>query len=298
MLGRARDVSQRVKSSATEAGDWLQRRREHDTRVDYALTAFEQDRSTGGIVLAGAVAFRLFLFFVPFVVFVVLLLGTGSGTSASDRDVARQLGIGGLVAKAADGTNHLSDWERITSLVLLAVVVPWAARVLYRVLHVVFSLEWSLPVIRVKATRPALGLIGFVALWLGAELVLSRLRAMSPIGGPLGAIFFLLLPTVYWLFLLQSLPHDPKCPWGRQMPGALLIALGFEAVHLVTVYWVAHQVTSKSNLYGGLGSALAILLWAYLIGRIIVLAAVLNASLWQRFPASSSIATHATEGPD
>lgn len=298
MIGRAQHVSQRVKSGATEAGDWLQRRREHDRRVDSAFAAFERDRSTGGIVLAGAVAYRLFLFFVPFVVFIVIALGIGSGTSASDRDVARRLGISGLIAKAADGTNHMSGWERITSLVLLAFAVPWAARLLYRVLHVVFSLEWSLPVTRVKTIKPALGVIGFVAVCLVAELGLSRLRSVSPIGGLLGAILFLLLPAVYWVLMLEYLPHDQRCSWLRQLPGALLITVGIEAVHLVTIYWVAHQISSKSNLYGGIGSALAILLWTYLIGRLIVLAAVINASLWQRFLASRPIATPPADRPD
>jgi uncharacterized BrkB/YihY/UPF0761 family membrane protein len=298
MIGRAQHVSRRVRSSATEAGDWLQRQRAQDRRVEYALAAFERDRSTGGSVLAGAVAFRLFMFFVPYVVFVLLLLGTGSGPTAADRDVARQLGIGGLVASAAEGTNHLSGWERFTSLVLLAYGIFWGARVLYRVLHIVFSLEWSVPVTRVKATKPALGVVGFVTVTLFAEFGLSRLRAVSPIGGPIGAILFLVLPAVFWLFMLQYLPHAPECPWWWQLPGALLIAIGIEVIHLITIYWIAYQITSKSNLYGGLGSALAILLWAYLIGRLIVFAAVINMLIWQTFTTSRPTAAPTPEHPD
>jgi uncharacterized BrkB/YihY/UPF0761 family membrane protein len=255
------------------------------------MGAVERDRSTGGSVLAGAVAFRLFMFFVPFVVFVVLVLGFGSGSTASDRDVARQLGIGGLVAKAAQGTDHLSGWERVTSLVLLAFAILWGARVLYRVLHIVFSLEWSLPVTRVRATKPALGVVGFVTVCMVIELGLSRLRAVSPIGGPLGSVVFVLLPAAFWLLVLHYLPHAPECPWWWQLPGALLIAVGVEVVHLITVYWVAYQVTSKSDLYGGLGSALAILLWAYLMGRLIVLAAVVNMLVWQTWTPPGSAAS-------
>src|SRR5262249_56721413 len=62
----------------------------------------------------------------------------------------------------------------------------------------------------------------------------------------------------------------------------LFFALGVLVLHLVTVYWIAHQVESKTDTYGAIGAALAILLWAYLLGRLITASAVINASLWQR----------------
>ncbi|MBO0729131.1 MAG: YihY/virulence factor BrkB family protein [Acidimicrobiaceae bacterium] len=294
-IERAQGVQQRVKATAGDAEVWLRRRREHDRRVDYALSLLERDRSTGGIVLAGAVAFRLFLFFVPFVAFVVVMLGIGP--AGSDQDLARRLRVGGLVAKAAHGTNHLSTWERITSLVLIGFALLIAARTFYRVLHVVFSLEWSLPVRRVRATKPGLALIGFVAVCIVAELGLSRLRHDSPIGGPFGTIFFFLLPAGFWLIILEVLPHDRESPWWIQLPGALLIAIGVEAVHLVTIYWIAHQVAAKSNLYGGIGSSLAILLWAYLMGRLIVAAAVVNSLLWDRRKARQQPSPQGGEQP-
>jgi uncharacterized BrkB/YihY/UPF0761 family membrane protein len=158
---------------------------------------------------------------------------------------------------------------------------------LYRVLHIVFALEWSLPVPRVRSTRPALLVIGFVALSLGVELGLSRLRATSPVGGPLATVvLFFFLPAAFWVAVLQYLPHDRGCRWWAQIPGAVLIAVGVEVVHLFTIYWVAHQISKKAELYGGIGGSLAILIWAYVIGRLIVLGAVINSLLWQRHEAN------------
>ena len=37
-----------------------------------------------------------------------------------------------------------------------------------------------------------------------------------------------------------------------------------------------------SELYGALGAAASVLLWLYLIGRLVVGSAVLNATLWER----------------
>ncbi len=281
-IEQAQELQRRLKSSAAGAGERLRQRRAYDSRVDYALSVFERDRATGGLVLAGAVAFRLFLFFVPFVVLIVLVLGIGSGTSSSAQDLARRIGIGGLVARAAGGTNHMSTWERITSLIIVGYALFWGARALYKVLYIVFSLEWSLPITRIKATKPGLVVIGFAALCLGAELGLSRLREISSIGGPFATVFFFFLPAAFWLLALQHLPHHPDSSWWLQLPGAFVVTLGVEAVHLVTIYWVANQISRKSALYGGIGSALAILFWAYLMGRVIVFSGVVNSLLWER----------------
>jgi uncharacterized BrkB/YihY/UPF0761 family membrane protein len=48
----------------------------------------------------------------------------------------------------------------------------------------------------------------------------------------------------------------------------------------VTVVWIANSLESKSQTYGALGAALTILLWAYLLGRLITAAAALNTVLW------------------
>jgi uncharacterized BrkB/YihY/UPF0761 family membrane protein len=66
------------------------------------------------------------------------------------------------------------------------------------------------------------------------------------------------------------------------VPGALLIAGGVIVMRLVTVLYLLNRIESSSELYGGLGAAAGILLWLYLIGRLIVGAAVLNAALWAR----------------
>jgi hypothetical protein len=60
-----------------------------------------------------------------------------------------------------------------------------------------------------------------------------------------------------------------------------LFAVGAQALHIVTVIWLPHQLESKSQVYGALGLALVLLLWAYLLGRLMTLAIVLNYALWE-----------------
>ena len=64
------------------------------------------------------------------------------------------------------------------------------------------------------------------------------------------------------------------------LPGAVLFGVGVQLLHLVTVVWIAKSLESKSETYGALGAALTILLWAYLLGRLITAAASLNTVVW------------------
>jgi uncharacterized BrkB/YihY/UPF0761 family membrane protein len=66
------------------------------------------------------------------------------------------------------------------------------------------------------------------------------------------------------------------------VPGALVVGVGTQLLHLLTVYYLSGRLESASELYGGLGTAATVLLGLYLIGRLVVAAALANAVLWKR----------------
>ena len=70
--------------------------------------------------------------------------------------------------------------------------------------------------------------------------------------------------------------------WRDFVPGAVLAAVGTQAVHLVAVFYLAPKLGRSSALYGTLGAATVVLLWLFLIARLLVGAAFLNAALWER----------------
>ena len=88
--------------------------------------------------------------------------------------------------------------------------------------------------------------------------------------------FFLL-----WLAVSSELPHPEGLSWRAFIPGAALVAAGMEAIHLATVLYFSHKAEQASASYGALGAALVLLLWLYLLGRLIVAAAFLNAAVWE-----------------
>ena len=100
-----------------------------------------------------------------------------------------------------------------------------------------------------------------------------------------GGLFLTLLdPVLYaalWLLISSRLPHR-DATWRDLVPGAILFGLGIEVLHVVTAYFIAPQAISKQGTYGSLGIAAALLLGLYLISRLVVATAVINATLADR----------------
>jgi uncharacterized BrkB/YihY/UPF0761 family membrane protein len=84
-----------------------------------------------------------------------------------------------------------------------------------------------------------------------------------------------------WLLVSFRLPHR-DAPWTALVPGAILLAVGLEALHLFTAYFLGPWALSKQGTYGALGVSAALLLGLFLVSRLIVAAAVVNATLWER----------------
>ena len=78
-----------------------------------------------------------------------------------------------------------------------------------------------------------------------------------------------------------KLPHG-AAGWLDLLPGAALYGIGLLLIHIFNVYILNRLHESRSSTYGTLGSAAAVLLAFYFIGRLIVGAAVVNATLFDR----------------
>ena len=232
----------------------------------------------------GALAFRVFLFMVPYVF--VFVTAFGVGASAADKDpgtLARNAGIGGLVAKAVGSTGDLSLGSRIAALFVATFALVLATRALVKVLRIVHALIWRTRAGKTpKPTRAALVLIGLVTAAMVVSALIGKLRGQSLVLGLIATLLFVAVPFGAWLFVSTHLPHPDDVPLSALVPGAAFFGLGVEALHVITVYWIARVVESKTDTYGAIGFALGLLLWAYIFGRLITTAAVINETLWSR----------------
>ncbi len=284
-MDRLRAEQARAVSGIEHTRQRLEAARPNSRVVDALFRAFERDVAAGGGVLAGAVAFRIFLFLVPYTFVLVCVFGVGA--SAADRDpgsLARDAGIGGLAAKAMGSVGDLSTTERVVSLVVAGFALILATRALLKVLRIVHALIWHARAGKPeKPTRAALVLIGVVTLALGVSVLVGKLRSASFLVGLVATLLFVAVPFAVWLLVSWFMPRPADLPWTALLPGAVLFGVGIEMLHVVTVYWIAREVESKTDTYGALGFALALLLWAYLLGRVVTSATVINESLWSRY---------------
>jgi uncharacterized BrkB/YihY/UPF0761 family membrane protein len=274
--------SERLRRLAQRTRAEIEARRVDSASIDTAFAAVERDAQAGGRVLAAAVAFRLFMFLVPYAFVMVTALGLVSTTDGqSPKDVAHSAGIGGLFASAVSSTTTMSLANRIFALVIGLTALAFTSRSLVRVLWTVHLLVWrirpsgnptlwAVPILVGFAT--ALFGIADLASWIGSQSVGLRVVAV-------------LLTTVTsaaaWYLASRWLPHE-ECEWWALLPGAVIVGVGVGLLHLLTITYVAHEVSRMSSLYGAIGIALALLLWTYFAGRLLTASIAANASLWKR----------------
>jgi uncharacterized BrkB/YihY/UPF0761 family membrane protein len=274
---RATDLQATAKRYAERA----EASRQSHGSIDAVYVMVDRDAEVGGGIMAGSLAYRLFIWLLPFSLVVVAGIGLGTDlTSESAASATRSLGLRGLVAKSvAESSQSSSRWY---ALVIGIPVLIWATRNLLRALVVVHRLVWGDPrglthrvTPRATARFLVLALVYFLVLefashvgsWTGSYI----LRVVVAFAGLFG----------WWLVISLRLPHQ-DAPWHALVPGALLMAVGLELISGLGSWFIASRVNSSQSAYGVLGVAAGLLFGLFLISRLVVASAVLNATIWER----------------
>lgn len=282
---RGSDAVAKAKSKAEDLRARAEASRPHSAVVDIAFGSYEHDTQVAGGILAGAVAFRIFLFIVPFVFFVVVAFGLYAEViNKPVAEATEEAGIVGLLATTITNVGDQSFWSRVTLLVISGFALVSGARGLLKSLNAVHIIVWRLPRTRLQH-QPLLvgGLILALLMTIVIAQLTNALQEVSFPGWVLGTAGFILIPAAIWLFAsLKVFPHPPEADWRALLPGALLVGAGIELLHVFTVVWIIHSFERKSETYGAIGGSLALLLWAYIVGRIFAASPVLNAVMWRR----------------
>lgn len=274
----------RTQAAAQARFEQLQAARATNQLVDAGFHFYERDLGAGGGVLAGALAFRLFIFAVPYVFVVITLFGSAAELrNESGQDAARSAGLTGLIAKSIADAQRTSNSTKIISILLGGFAVVVAARAVVKTLRAVYALAWRVPLTRLKhSTRAALVLILVVFMVSLLASFIGWVRAERPGIGILLGLSMIVVWSGAWLVVSWLLPHAKRVGAMDLVPGALLFGLVVWVMHLLTVFYFSRKVSSASDTYGAIGAAIGILLALYLIGRAMSASAVLNATLWER----------------
>lgn len=255
-------------------------------RVPGADVAFEtaqrELRSAGGLI-AGGVAFRLFLWLVPFGLVLAVLLGFWLDVDREGaQSAAKEFGIGAAsIAEAADAV-EARDESRAVLLIVSLGLLAWFTLGAVRALALAYALAWGLERPRLRKPLHAVGI--FNVLFVGAALSFAGLTWLREALGPgalLGTAALLAVQTGLALAAMWLLPRRTDRLLDL-LPGAVLAAVGLEAIHVAVAFYFVPRLERSSELYGALGTAVVLLVWLYVVARLVTGAAFLNATLWER----------------
>jgi membrane protein len=255
--------------------------REHRSSVRTAAAFFESDRRFAGGLLAGGLAFRIFLWMLPFSLVLVTLVGYTADFSSTTADqLAHNAGMSAAVASSVSAAVRDSGQGRFFLLMTGLVLLVWMGRSLVRALKVVCNLAWHMTLSTHASMKESAALAG-------AVLVLSLLPVLAGYlygGGVwtdlLAGLMLILAFGSVGLWGMIVLPRPERVPWTWLIPGALLLGTGAEVIRLLVSLYFADKLERSSGMYGALGVAVVFLAWLYLVGRLIIASTNLNATLW------------------
>jgi len=249
--------------------------------VSLARDVLALDKATAGGELAAALAYRLFLWFLPFVLVLVAGLGAYAEIhNESPKDVAARLGLAGLVVQSVVAAAK-SD-ARWYALAIGIPVLLYVTRNLLRTVVAIHRLVWELPR---RRSDIAPGRVLVFLLFMIAFIVVGP--ASSSAKDWTDWWWVVVVPGIVlargglWLALSYRLPNRAT-RWTDLLPGAAIVGVGIAVVNLFTIYAVAAIAASREDSYGALGTAAAVLFSLWLTSRVIVLSAVANTALWRR----------------
>lgn len=244
-----------------------------------------------GMLLASAVAFRLFLWLLPLALLIAgILAGIAHGESSGLESAAKTAGVTG--AASQEVIKALRDGRRSWWVAVLigAVAFLWTTRTLIRNLAVVNAHAWQAPLPKRRQKDVLLTTLLFAVSWillLTVSTLIGRLDHWLP-GGVVGAgVVEAVVVGGAWLIICLRLP-DLRTSWIDLLPGCAAFGAGYALLHFFSRVWLPGRIEQSAELYGSLGIAASMLAWLLIMGQLIVGGALIN-SLW---------AEHRAAGPN
>lgn len=251
--------------------------------ADAGFVAFQRELAYGGGLLAGGLAYRLFLWLLPVGLLGAQLLGFWlDANDESVEDAAKEFGIGAAAIASAERAVEASQSNRILLVLTGLVLLAWFSLGFVRALQLAYSLAWGLP--RQRLRKPLYAVVLFNGLVLALALAgagLAWLREELGLLGILGVLLTVAFQTGVGVLVMWLLPRRAE-RWQELVPGAALVAVGAQAISVAVVFYFAPRIGRSTELYGTLGTAAVLLVWLYVLARLITSGAFLNATLWER----------------
>jgi uncharacterized BrkB/YihY/UPF0761 family membrane protein len=249
--------------------------------LDVGLRIYQRDRESAGTIVGSALAFRLFLFFVPLLLFVVGLLGfVADLVSDVDPD---DVGISGGLASQINAALTQPNSTRWIAVLVGLVGMLTTGRSLSKGMVSASCLAWRLPVRTKASPRVIAAVVGLVFGIAVVSTIVNRVRA--ELGVAVAGMSFLVAFAIYavaWLLLSMLLPRATNDP-GALLPGAVLVGATLVVMQAISQLYLPDRLDRASQLYGAIGTTIVTLGWFFFLGRAIVLGMAVDAVIYERF---------------
>jgi membrane protein len=268
--------------------------------VDLAYRTVRRDTHAGGELLACALAMRMFILLLPFTAALLAVLGLVTRSDAATaQNALSSMGITETAAKSVTGSARITSESLWLVLAGSLGALVLGSKTTLRTLWTIHRLAWSEPESRPQRPwRGAFIVIVALVVLLSISLLSPLMRESLGLGaGIAGLGLEFALWAGFWLAVGLVLPHG-SAPWSALLPGAAVFAAGTTLLHALTTFWAAGVISHYSAAYGALGTAVAMLLWFYAFGRLIVAGAMLNAARWEHRKTASAAADALEDGAD
>jgi uncharacterized BrkB/YihY/UPF0761 family membrane protein len=243
----------------------------------------ETEHDLGGGLIAGGVAFRIFLWLVPLGLVIAALLSFWVEFDEDGlEDASRELGIGAAAAQAAAEALQTGDRNAVVVLLFGLVTLAWFSLGAVRALILAHALAWQLKPPRIRRPLRVIGIFnGLFVAYVATSVGIAWLREQVGAISILGVAITLAATTGVALSAMWLLPRRATSVRDL-LPGALLVAVGVQLIQVAVIFYFAPRLGRSEETYGALGAAATMLVWLYVISRLITGAAFLNSTLWLR----------------
>ncbi|MGH2774850.1 MAG: YhjD/YihY/BrkB family envelope integrity protein [Actinomycetota bacterium] len=259
------------------------RERERHESVRTLFHLFEEDKGRGGGLLAGGLAYRMFIWLLPAALVassLMRLVAEVGGKSAST--TAKELGMGAAVATSVNRAAVQAGRAAPFLLVAGLVIMVWASRGVLKALRLVSAIAWGMSPSPLRSPiRPTLATAGFLAAIPIYGIVVAPLYGGSLAGDIVATLLATTGIIAIATWAATSLPRPDDVGRFDLFPGAILFAVGIEALQLATTLYFAGKLERLDDLYGALGFAAVFMTYLYLVARLTVLGLMANAAVWR-----------------
>ncbi|MFL6206270.1 MAG: YihY/virulence factor BrkB family protein [Acidimicrobiales bacterium] len=263
--------------------------------LDVVLSVQERFGAIGGGPLSSSVTLATFLSLFPLLLVVIAVVGfLSAGRADFTSDVISQLGLQGDAAKTVEDAIAVAEDSRQAASIIGLLGLLWAGLGVVGAMETAFNAAWQVTgrglIDKVVSLRWLLGAgtlflvtaaLGPVLSWLPGPLVVLNLATGAAI------------TTLLFIWTYSSLGNR-SVGWRTHLPGALLVAVGFEILKVVAGVYIPRAVSGSSTMYGSIGVVFVTLAWLAFYARLVVYGAVLNVV---RYEAAAGTVTVEIEVP-